>query len=185
MTKRPRHSICLVLVAIAPVAISTSPFAELSNRQVETRAEVRILPPPTGPFGVGRVTVHWTDRSRVEPLDPDRRPRELMVDVWYPADSSTGPTAAYFDAAAFSDARSAEHLRGYFRSAYDAIKTGRVRTHAIERAPFARSVRSSPVLVKTGFDPCLELTGSRGRFAPGGVTECPDAVQVKTPRKWQ
>src|SRR4029077_15902216 len=50
--------------------------------------EAAALPPPTGPFAVGRVTVEWTDRSRPEPLDANHGYRTLAVDVWYPAQSS-------------------------------------------------------------------------------------------------
>ena len=107
----------------------------------------RALPPPTGPLAVGRVTVHWTDASRIEPLSPNRGPRELMVDIWYPADSASGPAAEYLDPSAFNQQRSAERLKGYLGTAYEAIKTGLVRTHAIQGAPFARSVKRSPVLI--------------------------------------
>ena len=93
------------------------------------------------------MTVHWTDTSRVEPLALDRRNRELMVDVWYPADSVAGPAAEYLDRSAFDQPQSAERLKGYLRSAYEAIKTGRVQTHAIQGAPFARSAQKTPVLI--------------------------------------
>src|SRR5258706_10843588 len=63
-----------------------------------------ILPTPTGPFGVGRVTVHWTDSSRTEPLAQKANPRELMVDIWYPAESAPGATAEYLNATAFERA---------------------------------------------------------------------------------
>src|SRR5262249_47279025 len=106
-----------------------------------------VLPPPTGPFAVGRVTVHWIDRSRSEPLKPDHGPRELMVDVWYPADSAAGPWAEYLDRSAFDQPQSAERLKGYLRTAYDAIKAGSVSTHAIQGAPFTRAAKRSPVLV--------------------------------------
>lgn len=141
-----KQALGLVVLAIAPTAMSASAAKEFSSRQVTTTTEARLLPRPTGPLGVGRLTVHWVDRSRVEPLDPERRARELMVDVWYPADSGTDP-AEYFDVSVFDDPRVSERLRGYFRQAYDAIKAGLVRTHATERAPFARSVRRSPVLI--------------------------------------
>jgi len=96
---------------------------------------------------VGRVTVHWTDRSRVEPLAPDRSPRELVVDVWYPADSAAGPAAEYLDPSAFEQPFSAERLKRYLRTAYDAIRGGLVRTHGVRGAPFARSAKRSPVLI--------------------------------------
>jgi predicted dienelactone hydrolase len=70
-----------------------------------------------------------------------------MVDVWYPADSAAGPFADYLDPSAFSQPQSAERLKGYLRTAYDPIKAGVVRTHAVQGAPFARSVKPSPVLI--------------------------------------
>jgi predicted dienelactone hydrolase len=105
------------------------------------------LPVSTGPFAVGRVTVHWTDRSRSESVATDRGPRELMVDVWYPADAAAGPAAAYLDPSAFNQPQSAERLKGLLRTTYEGVKAGHVRTHAIQGAPFARSAKRSPVLV--------------------------------------
>ena len=61
-----------------------------------------------------------------------------MVDIWYPADSAAGPAAEYFDRSAFDQPQIAERLKGYLRTAYDAIKAGDVRTHAIQGAAFAR-----------------------------------------------
>ena len=36
------------------------------------------LPAVTGPYSVGRVTVEWTDRSRMEPLVADHGYRTLV-----------------------------------------------------------------------------------------------------------
>ncbi|MFC0505252.1 alpha/beta hydrolase family protein [Micromonospora costi] len=43
------------------------------------------LPPPTGPFPVGTVSLHLVDRSRPDPAAGPGRYRELMTSVWYPA----------------------------------------------------------------------------------------------------
>lgn len=43
------------------------------------------LPAPTGPYPVGTVTRHLVDRSRVDPWQPSRPARELMIQLWYPA----------------------------------------------------------------------------------------------------
>src|SRR5687768_12958305 len=88
-----------------------------------------VLPSPTGAFGVGRVTFHWIDGSRAEPLAKGRH-RELMVDVWYPAEGRTGPRAEYLDAGAFERALGADGLRGLLGTAYAPVKEGLVRTHA-------------------------------------------------------
>jgi hypothetical protein len=70
-----------------------------------------------------------------------------MVDIWYPADATTGAAAEYFNAAAFEQALGADGLRNQLGGAYDAIRAGAVRTHAIAGAPFARSIKRSPVLI--------------------------------------
>ncbi|MCK9897719.1 lipase [Frankia sp. AgB32] len=52
------------------------------------------LPRPTGHLAVGRDTLHLVDRSRRDPWMPTE-PRELMVDVYYPAVAGTGTPARY------------------------------------------------------------------------------------------
>lgn len=55
------------------------------------------FPRPSGPYGIGTVTYHWvdTDRPEVFTADPNDR-RELMVQVWYPAEPDpSAERAAY------------------------------------------------------------------------------------------
>ncbi len=52
------------------------------------------LPRPTGPLAVGRDTLHLVDRHRRDPWVPGVA-RELMVDVYYPAQAATGTPARY------------------------------------------------------------------------------------------
>jgi predicted dienelactone hydrolase len=106
------------------------------------------LPAPTGPFGIGRVTVYWTDSARIEPLATDGRHRELRLDVWYPAEHQDGPRAQYLDAVAFHQALGADGVRALLgRRASDLVKAGRVQTQAVESAAFARSLKRSPLLI--------------------------------------
>jgi len=45
------------------------------------------FPTPTGPYGIGTVTYHWVDADRPEVFTADSADRrELMVQVWYPAE---------------------------------------------------------------------------------------------------
>lgn len=53
------------------------------------------LPRPTGPFPVGRDTLHLTDTDRRDPWAPQAAPRELMVSMYYPARPVGGRTARY------------------------------------------------------------------------------------------
>lgn len=105
------------------------------------------LPSPTGQFRVGRVTLHLTDRSRQERVPPGGGVRELMVDVWYPAERLDGPAAAYVASAAFSTPRSTEAMRSYLGGLFEFVKAGRVGTHAVQGAAFARAAGPSPVLL--------------------------------------
>jgi pimeloyl-ACP methyl ester carboxylesterase len=62
---------------------------------VATLLPVFRLPTPTGPYPVGTVTIHLVDASREE-QGGERRgaPRELMIQVWYPAEHA-GPGQVY------------------------------------------------------------------------------------------
>jgi predicted dienelactone hydrolase len=51
--------------------------------------------PTTGPYAVGTSNFHWTDSSRSEIYGPDpSSPRELMIQIWYPAEIQPGATHA-------------------------------------------------------------------------------------------
>ena len=55
------------------------------------------FPTPGGPYAIGSVTTHWVDDSRVEAFaaDPKAR-RQLMVQVWYPAQADpSAPRVGY------------------------------------------------------------------------------------------
>ncbi len=51
--------------------------------------------PLSGPYPVGTRVYHLVDAGRVESMDPAEGPRELMIQVWYPASASRCPRAAY------------------------------------------------------------------------------------------
>ena len=137
--KRIRLSVLTITVALA--ATTTCTMAQSSD------AAPGRLPPPTGSFAVGKVAVRWTDASRVEPLSPTSGPRELMVDIWYPADTTSGVPADYLDIAGFERAVGPEALQKRLRGAYSAIKAGVVHTHALNGAPFAQAIKRGPVLI--------------------------------------
>jgi dienelactone hydrolase len=55
-----------------------------------------VLPKPTGPYRVGTRIIYLKDSSRIEDGGQHSgRPRELIVQIWYPADSSNNHLAAY------------------------------------------------------------------------------------------
>lgn len=104
------------------------------------------LPVPTGAFAVGRVTLHLTDNARIDPLSGNGGHRELMVDVWYPASSSSGKAAPYVDLSGFEQVLGTRGIQNLLGNAYDAIRRGRAQSNAIEEGPFASSLRRCPLL---------------------------------------
>lgn len=73
----------------APAAFATSAGA------ADTDAISLRLPRPTGPYAIGRDTLHMVDRGRPDPWVPEAGARELMVDLYYPARPGTGRPAPY------------------------------------------------------------------------------------------
>ncbi|WP_030024121.1 alpha/beta hydrolase family protein [Streptomyces monomycini] len=53
------------------------------------------LPRPTGPYAIGRDSLHLVDRGRKDPWEPSAHGRELMVSLYYPARTGTGRPAPY------------------------------------------------------------------------------------------
>jgi predicted dienelactone hydrolase len=131
----------LMMYFLSQIAVAGSPVTDSPRSSA-----VATLPEPTGPFAVGKITVPWTDESRIEPLSPNHEPRELMVDIWYPAEPSNGVPVAYLDTAAYQRALGEEGFRDQFGNASETIKAG-VRTHAVAGAPYSLSAGLSPVLI--------------------------------------
>ena len=108
------------------------------------------LPKPAGQYGVGRVSYALNDRSRPEPLAQKAgAQREVMVEVWYPAEagvsehSKTAPYLPGFDAA--KTKMSLDDIKDLFSPA---TYTGSLpQTHTVEHAPIARGNRRFPLLV--------------------------------------
>ncbi len=91
------------------------------------------LPKPRGPYQVGTFARHLIDRSRRERhASSPQAPRELMIQVWYPAKNETGVRAWYRDPR-MNTAKS-YHLRW-------------VKTHSFWNLPVAEEPRTFPVLL--------------------------------------
>jgi hypothetical protein len=116
------------------------------------------LPAPTGPHPVGTVTVHLVDRSRPDPLMPDRPTRELMIQLWYPAARPTGP------AAAFMPSEAADHVATVLGGITPELMQA-VRTAGHEGAPVRRRLRGHPVVL---YSPGL---GNPRSFGTTGVQD--------------
>ena len=104
------------------------------------------FPNPSGPYEIGTLTYQWVDTSRYEifTTDPNAR-RELMVQIWYPAQgkpsSQRAPYVQDADTLALALAR-LKHLPAFVFG-----QLGKVTTNAIPSAPAANDPRGYPVLI--------------------------------------
>ncbi len=117
----------------------------LANAQDDYR-----LPTPTGPYGVGITRFHWVDEAREEeytPNDPDDR-REIMVDVWYPADVPEGAeTAPYMlnPEAFLAGLQTAFRTVGTVTLTVEAVSE--LQTNSYADAPLAEAEARYPVVI--------------------------------------
>jgi predicted dienelactone hydrolase len=114
---------------------------------------------PTGPYAIGTLTYHWVDAARSEVFTADRGDhRELMVQVWYPAQANpSAPGAPYVqdaDALAPGLARlaqqNAERLSPGFPltvPSFPFTHLQYITTNAVPSAPVADDESSYPVLI--------------------------------------
>ncbi|MEV6014653.1 MULTISPECIES: hydrolase [unclassified Streptomyces] len=73
---------------VSPATTFSSPTTKLRSANM---GPVQLsLPDPTGPYKVGMVGLHLSDKSRTDPYVSGNKRRELMVTLWYPASSTSG-----------------------------------------------------------------------------------------------
>ncbi|MEV6139092.1 carboxylic ester hydrolase [Nocardia sp. NPDC051990] len=104
------------------------------------------FPQPGGPYSIGTVTYHWRDADRREifSTDPAAR-RELMAQVWYPAEpGAKAPTAPYVSDARTLSAAAGQllHIPEFAFDFWDMVPT-----HALQMPPMASTRPKYPVLV--------------------------------------
>src|SRR5437899_62500 len=106
------------------------------------------LPPPSGPFAVGRTWHEWRDISRDDPLSPVRhQPRQLGVWLWYPAEKHpSGPPSSHYLPPEWS--APLQKLRGNLHQ-----RLSSVRCYAVDAASLSSAERTYPlVILSPGYD---------------------------------
>jgi predicted dienelactone hydrolase len=98
---------------------------------------------PTGPHHVGTTSIYLKDTSRPDPWAPETNTRELMVNVWYPTNSTGGNRAQYMTP---EESRlTLEHMSQAAALPTDTLAT--VQTNAYLDAPPAGRAHSLPLVV--------------------------------------
>ncbi len=149
---QPRRALLLLLKLAAMVAalllvglIGLTAYLYAGSRQIIT------LPPPSGPYAVGRTSFDWIDQSRMDSLAP--RPgikRELMVWIWYPAIKGPARSAPYLPEPLLSADR-----KLFVNGAITPLlihDPALVRSSSLKQPPVAGSDARYPVILfKSGF----------------------------------
>jgi len=128
----PGHLLGLLLLAVAAALAAILPVPR--------------LPDLTGPYPVGTVSYHWIDPSRDEIYtdDPSDR-REIMVQLWYPAEPMPGATPVpYLPDVAVAGPAIARVLG---LPSFVLGHLGLVRTHALPGAEVSAARPGYPVLI--------------------------------------
>jgi predicted dienelactone hydrolase len=139
---------------------------ELNTPAIDVSQKLAELPPLTGPYPIGTVLYDWTDDSREEQWSSaPEKGRELMVQIWYPADSTQGrqyePYVPDFDRLRNSLNQDWPRRPSFISS---------LKTHAILGAPLSLAQERYPVLVfshgmnsaRFFYTPLLEELASHG-----------------------
>ena len=131
---------CAALAGLGVLAIG----ALFGFLWLEHRSEVT-LPPPTGPFAVGRAIYDWTDPVASDTLAPiPGTKRELLVWMWYPAAGQSGVTDDYVPAEL---GPKAEASGGANIWTLLTREVSNVRGHSLRGADVSSQQRSFPVVI--------------------------------------
>ncbi len=107
------------------------------------------LPPPTGPFAVGRTLYDWRDDKTLDALAPTPgTSRELLVWVWYPA--SANPSGATDDYLPAPSRAAVVRSRGQLISGFLTRDLSKVHDHALRNATISPQQPPFPVVIMRG-----------------------------------
>jgi pimeloyl-ACP methyl ester carboxylesterase len=109
---------------------------------------VLTFPEPSGPYAIGTLTYHWVDRERPEIFSSDpNAPRELMVQLWYPATRRRGAQHAPYIQDAQQVLTALARLQNLEQLTSLAPAIEAATSNAVEAAPVARHEQRYPVLI--------------------------------------
>ncbi len=150
---------------MSTTALAVAVFAGLLTAAPAHAADPPHLPSPTGPHPVGVTSLYLQDESRQDPWVPSAGARELMVSLWYPAQSRGTRRARYMTA---EESELVLRGTGVTGVPYDALS--RTRTNAYtDVAPAGRGHTLPLVVLSPGFTwPRSSLTALGEELASRG-----------------
>lgn len=139
-TARKRSIVKLIFVTILMIVYSATAVV------LPILLPVFTFDRPKGPYKIGTVTYDWVDDQRDEILtsDPSDK-RELMVQIWYPADAKAKGKMQVYHSDMDVFAEGYHKIFNFPKLLFSSI--GYVKTHSIEQAEISNAEPSYPVLL--------------------------------------
>lgn len=133
-------------IVIFKVVISSTIAVLLSSIILYVIGPVFQLPHPTGSYEIGTSTYHWIDKNRPEIFtrDPNMH-RELMIQIWYPAQQDLFMSRAPYLSDAKSLTASLARLNHIPELIFKLLSY--VKTNAVVSAPVTNEKLNYPVLI--------------------------------------
>ncbi|WP_229068758.1 hydrolase [Actinoplanes sp. DH11] len=124
-----------LMAAAAPVAALSQPATP-----PPAGPDSFTLPAPTGSGRLGTVSLHLIDSARTDPWVPSHPTREIMAQIWYPAQNSRG-----YPAAPWLSPGAVPHFTEVFGLPADMVRA--TNTHGRAGAPVDRKTGGHPVVL--------------------------------------
>jgi platelet-activating factor acetylhydrolase isoform II len=134
-------------------------MAETLPVSAQVVAELKQLPKPTGKYLIGRIKYRWVDVSRTEQFSKVAGAhRELMVYVWYPADSPNKPAkySEYLPGAdSIASSKDGKDLVDFWGHSWAMLQSNKIATETLDEPAIASGNERFPLIT---FSPGLGVS---------------------------
>jgi dienelactone hydrolase len=136
-TRMRRRGLVALAAAIVLALLAAAGSAPAQTASPQKAAFTPVLPKPTGPFPIGRTTLHLIDDDRRDPWMPNRE-RELMATVTYPARHAESYPRSRWFSGALAESLEQSLAAPPTNVAPGSVDLRRARAHSRVDAPAAR-----------------------------------------------
>lgn len=155
-----------IILIVSAILLSSAGLVLFSMHKAHVHPRIE-LPAPTGPFAVGTTAYHLIDKSRKEILSHNPEDyRELMIQVWYPADANPsshkatpdGPAEEFYPYLSQEMPYVKETISGYYELPLEQLchLDKPIKTHSIYNAPVSSLQNQYPILLFShGLGTCI------------------------------
>ena len=147
MIKKFLKGIGFLLLSLTIFCIGFAVYLGILHRQP------LVLPAPTGSYNIGRTAYDWIDENRIDTLSdiPDEK-RELLIWIWYPANTTQQKSRVPYLPSAWIDAHNQDQGIGKFLER----DFSSIQTHSFTNVSLAKVQDAFPVIImQPGMGPSI------------------------------